>query len=101
MSTVVTSFLPIDIKPKPYFVYSKSPILQHKLLAAAEAGFDIYENEYNKINNLPYALKENDHISIQEIFRDNWDDFVAHCKATNKPIRNSILTNVENIIITT
>ncbi len=98
MSTVVTSFLPIDIKPKPYFVYSKSPILQHKLLAAAEAGFDIYENEYNKINNLPYALKENNHISIQEIFIDNWEEFKAYCASINKPIRQSIIKNVEDMI---
>ena len=98
MASIVTDFLTIDIKSKPYYVHAKQGYLQHNLLIAAKAGQDVYENTYNKYNNLPYALKENNHISIQEIFRDNWDDFVAHCKATNKPIRNSILTNVENMI---
>ena len=58
------------------------------LLDAAKAGQHIYENEYNKLNNTPYALKENDHISIQEIFSDNWDDFKKMCSSKNIKIRS-------------
>lgn len=72
MSSIVTDFLPIEIKSKPYFVHAKAAYIQHRLLIAAKAGQNIYENEYNKLNNCIYALKENGHISIQEIFRDNF-----------------------------
>ena len=98
MSSIVTDFLPIEIKSKPYYVHAKAAYIQHRLLIAAKAGQNIYENEYNKLNNCSYALKENNHISIQEIFRDNWDDFKAYCASINKPIRSSILINVENMI---
>ncbi len=98
MTSIVTDFLPIEIKPKAYYVHAKKAFLQHRLLDAAKAGQHVYENEYNKLNNTPYALKENDHISIQEIFRDNWDDFKKMCVSKNIKIRSSILTNVENMI---
>ena len=65
MTSIVTDFLPIKIKSKPYYIYAKQGYLQHKLLIAAKAGQNVYENEYNKLNNMPYALKENNHISIQ------------------------------------
>ena len=71
MTSIVTDFLPIEIKPKAYYVHAKKAYLQHRLLDAAKVRQHVYENEYNKLNNTPYALKENDHISIQEIFRDN------------------------------
>ncbi len=95
MASFVTNFIPIDIKPKEYYVHAKDICFKYNLLMAAKAGLDVYENEYNKLNNLPYALKENGHISIQEIFRDNWDDFKAYCASHNKPIRKSIIINVE------
>ena len=98
MTSIVTDFLPINIKSKPYYVHAKQAYLQERLLCAAKAGQDVYENEYNRLNNLPYALKENNHITIQEIFRDNWDDFKAFCASKNKPIRSSIITNVEKMI---
>lgn len=49
----------------------KKAYLQHRLLDATKVRQHVYENEYSKLNNTPYALKENDHISTQEIFRDN------------------------------
>ena len=98
LATIVTDFLNTDIINKPYYVHAKRDYLKHQLLISAKAGFDVYENEYNKLNNLPYALKENGHISIQEIFRDNWNDFKNYCFSTNKPIRQSIITNVEKMI---
>ena len=98
MTSIVKDFLSIKIKSKPYYVHAKQGYLQHKLLIAAKAGQNVYENEYNKLNNMPYALKENNHISIQEIFKDNWEDFKSYCASINKPIRQSIITNVENMI---
>lgn len=98
LTSIVTDFIPIDIKSKPYYVHAKQSYLQHRLLIAAKVGQDVYENEYNKLNNMSYALKENNHISIQEIFKDNWEDFKSYCTSKNKPIRFSILTNVENMI---
>lgn len=98
MSSIITDFLPTEIKSKPYYVHAKNAYLQYKLRVAAKAGQDVYENEYNKLNNCAYALKENNHISIQEIFNDYWNDFKAYCSSINKPIRQSIITNVENMI---
>ncbi len=98
MASIVTDFLPIEIKSKPYYIHAKQAYLQHRLLNAARAGQNVYENEYNKLNNSPYALKENNHISIQEIFKDNWEDFKAYCASINKSIRSSILTNVDRMI---
>lgn len=98
LATIVTDFLNTDIINKPYYVHAKRDYLKHQLLISAKAGQDVYENEYNKLNNLPYALKENGHISIQEIFRDNWNDFKDYCFSINKPIRQSIITNVEKMI---
>ena len=98
MTSIVTDLLTIEIKPKAYYVHAKKTYLQHRLLDAAKVRQHVYENEYNKLNNTPYALKENDHISIQEIFRDNQDDFKKMCSSKNIKIRSSILTNVENMI---
>ena len=49
MASIVTDFLPIEIKSKPYYVHAKNGYLNHLLLDAAKAGQDVYENEYNKI----------------------------------------------------
>ncbi|MBQ3254084.1 MAG: hypothetical protein IJA65_05950 [Acholeplasmatales bacterium] len=66
MASIVTDFLNTDIINKPYYVHAKRDYLKHQLLISAKAGQDVYENEYNKLNNLPYALKENGHISIKK-----------------------------------
>ena len=50
MASIVTDFLTIDIKSKPYYVHAKQPYLEFRLLSAARAGPDVYENDYNKIN---------------------------------------------------
>lgn len=98
MTSIATDFLPIEIKPKAYYVHAKKSYLQHRLLDATKVRQHVYENEYNKLNNTPYALKENDHISTQEIFSDNWDDFKKMCSSKNIKIRSSILTNIENMM---
>ena len=60
MTSIVTDFLPIKIKSKPYYIHAKKGYLQHKLLIAIYSKMKI-----NIINIIPYTLKENNHISIQ------------------------------------
>ena len=38
MSSIVTDFLPIEIKSKPYYVHAKQSYLQNRLLIAAKCG---------------------------------------------------------------
>ena len=51
MTSFVTDFLPIEVKPKAYYVQAKKAYFQHRLYAA-KAGQHIYENEYSKLNNI-------------------------------------------------
>lgn len=94
----VSSICPIEIEKKPYYVYAKEFFFQYQLLKAAKAGQTVYENEYNKINNLKYARKENGQITIQEIFKNHWSEFVDIQKARGKSIRDSIIKNVDKMI---
>ncbi|MBQ7641601.1 MAG: hypothetical protein IJS83_03950 [Acholeplasmatales bacterium] len=71
MASIVTDYLPLEIKSNPYYAHAKRGYLSHLLLDAAKAGHDVYENEYNKLNNLTCARKENNHITIQDVFKDN------------------------------
>lgn len=98
MASLVTNYLPIEIKSKTYYVHAKQPYLEFRLLSAARAGQDVYENEYNKLNNSPYALQQNGRISIKQIFIDNWENFKQYCFDNGKPIRSSIIENVEKMI---
>ena len=52
MTSIATDFLPIEIKPKAYYVYAKKAYLQHRLLDAAKVRQHVYENEYSKLNNI-------------------------------------------------
>ena len=72
---------------------------KHTLLVAAKNGEDILENEVNRINNLSVARKENNTISIKEIFIDNWDDYKIICNHQNIFLRSSITTEVEQMIV--
>ena len=56
LASIVTNYLPIEIKSKPYYVHAKQLYLEFRLLSAARAGQDVYENEYNKLNNSPSRL---------------------------------------------
>jgi hypothetical protein len=49
LTSIVTDYLPLEIKSKPYYVHAKRGYLSHLLLDAAKAGQDVYENEYNNI----------------------------------------------------
>ena len=72
------------------YEYARNSYFKYLLLRAAKSGDQVYENEVNKINNLKYARTLNEQITIQEIFRDNWEDFKNWCKSKNKPLRSSI-----------
>ena len=98
MASIVTDYLPLEIKSNPYYVHAKRGYLSHLLLDAAKAGQNVYENEYNKLNNLTYARKENNHITIQEVFKDNWGYFVEYCNRKSIPLREAILSNVDSMI---
>ena len=52
MTSIATDLLTIEIKPKAYYVQAKKAYLQHRLLDAAKVRQHVYENEYNKLNNI-------------------------------------------------
>ena len=87
----------IRIKQLP-FDYHKDDIFRLQLLKAAEAGFNVYENEVNKLDNLPIARKMRFQFSIIDIFRNHWDEFRAIQAQNGKPIRKAILKNVDLMI---
>ena len=97
MSTI-TKECPIVILPKKQIEYARKLMFTRQLRIAAKAGIDIYENEYLKLCNIPYARQLNGQITIQEIFRNHWDEFKNICAHKNKPIRESIHKNVEAMI---
>ncbi|MBQ7276206.1 MAG: transposase [Bacilli bacterium] len=80
------------------FEFARKGAASHRLTVAAKAGYDVYENEWNKICNSSYARQLQGKITIQEIFIDNWNDFLNIQAAKNKPIRDSIITNVNKMI---
>lgn len=57
---------------------------KHQLLTAAKNGNDVLENEITRINNLEFARREANIISIREIFADNWNDYKNICTSQNK-----------------
>lgn len=94
----VSNMCPIKIETKLYYAHAKELSFKFQLLKAARSGYSIQENEVNKLNNLKYARKENGQITIQEIFKNHWSEFVNIQKAKGKSIRQSILKNVEKMI---
>ena len=71
---------------------------KYQLLTAAKNGNDILENEITRINNLEFARREANIISIRDIFADNWNDYKNICTSQNRFIRESITTEVEKMI---
>ena len=97
MSTI-TKECPIIIPPKKQIEYARKLMFASQLRIAAKTGINVYENEYLKLCNIPYARKSNGQITIQEIFRNHWNEFKEICARINKPIRESIHKNVEAMI---
>ena len=81
MSTI-TKECPI-IPHNKQIEYARKLMFTRQLTIAAKAGKNVYENEYIKINNLPYARELNGKITIQEIFRNHWDEFKQKCKGSS------------------
>ena len=96
--STVSNICPVNIINKSTYEYSKDIYFRSLLLHAAKSGDQVYENEVNKINNAKYARTLNNQITIQEVFKDNWDEFKQWCSSFNKSIRHSILINVEKMI---
>ena len=96
--SIVSNICPIENVDKQKYEYARNSYVKYLLLRADKSGDQVYENEVNRINNLKYARTLNKQITIQEVFRDNWDDFKNWCKSKNKPLRSSILINVQKMI---
>lgn len=88
----------VTIDKSKIFEYARKSSLSHRLTTAAKAGSSVFENEWNKLCNVPYARELQGKITIQEIFRDNWNDFLEIQKKKGKPIRDSIIKNVDKMI---
>ena len=71
---------------------------KYQLLTAAKNGNDVLENEITRINNLEFARREANIISIRDIFADNWIAYKNICASQNRFIRESITTEVEKMI---
>jgi len=95
--STVSNVNPIKNKPK-FIEYFKESIFHATLCTARKAGNEVYKNTVNKINNLKYARELNGKITIQDIFRDNWDSFVKSQMNKGKLIRQSIIDNVDSMI---
>ena len=75
------------------YVYSH---YQNLLVLAARAGNDIYQNEINKLSNLPHLRKLfSNNVSIKDIFIEYWDEFKSRFFDRLRP---SIIDNVEKMI---
>ncbi len=57
---------------------------------------DVYINTARKLNNCPFTLKLKGDIKIQEIFDDNWKDFLEKYNKNN--LRTAISVNVEKML---
>lgn len=94
----ISNICPIELKPQTFVDYAKVGAFTFSLTKAAKAGEAVYQNEYNRLCNLSFARELNGQITIQDIFKDFRDEFQIHCKLKNKPIRESILINVDSMI---
>lgn len=68
----------------------------HQLLLAAQSGAHVYENEFQRLTNLPQIRELRGQFSLRTIFANHWDDFlVLHPRPTLRP---AILDNVDAMI---
>ena len=68
------------------------------LTKAKKSGPSVYLNTVNKLNNCKYARELNGKFPIQDIFRDNWSEFLALQKSKGKYIRDTIIKIVDKMI---
>ena len=67
------------------------------LLKAARNGERIYQNAFNRINNLPCVRESKGNVPLREIFSEYWDIFYTYYNSIGK-IRPVIKENVEALI---
>ena len=89
--SLVSSICPVEEFHKPFYVHAKNSFFQYQLLKGAQTGQNVYENEYNKLNNIKYARVLNGNITIQEVFRNHWDEFLSWYESKGKKLRPSII----------
>ena len=93
MTSIVTDYLPLEIKSKPYYVHAKRGYLSHLLLDAAKAGQDVYENEYNNsISCLAKLLVSKEKVQkVLPMFNhDTVESFVSRFKEIEENISDRI-----------
>ena len=67
------------------------------LLKAARNGERIYQNAFNRINNLPCVRESKGKVTLREIFSEYWDMFYTYYNSIGK-IRPAVKENVEDLI---
>ena len=88
--SIVSNICPVEEFHKPFYVHAKNSFFQYQLLKADQTGQNVYENEYNKLNNMKYAREVNGNITIQEVFRNHWDEFVLWCESNGKKLLRAL-----------
>jgi len=83
---------------KKFINYAEQASFFALLNKAKKSGPSVYLNTVNKLNNCKYARELNDKFTIQDIFRDNWYEFLTLQKSKGKYIRGSIIKNVDRMI---
>lgn len=67
------------------------------LICAAKSGTHVYENFINKYANLK-SNRETHTYTIQEIFKNHWEEFLVIAKNEKIPVREAIHTEVDKLI---
>ena len=73
----------------------KTEYFRNILLKAARTGEHIYQNELNRINNLPCVRESEGKVTLRTLFIEYWDFFHA---GNEEKIRPSVKNNVEAMI---
>ena len=90
MINITKDFLSLDYKVKnEYF--------RNLLLQVARHGERIYQNTFNKINNLPCVRESKGKVTLRELFSEFWDIFHDYYNSLGL-IRPSVKENVESMI---
>ena len=83
---------------KKFINYAEQASFFALLNKAKKSGPSVYLNTVNKLNNCKYARELNDKFTIQDIFQDNWSEFLALQESKGKYIRDAIIKNVDKMI---
>ena len=75
----------------------KTEHFRQTLLKAARNGERIYQNAFNRINNLPCVRESKGKVTLREIFSEYWDIFYTYYNSIGK-IKPAVKENVEALI---